>query len=91
LAVGSVGQSITRHKVDHESGYLAGQRDIRVDTVPDPQIKEPTDVIIKVTSTGLCGSDLHLYEVIGPFLDAGDILGHEPTGVVEEVGVRLPS
>ncbi|MFY0406989.1 alcohol dehydrogenase catalytic domain-containing protein [Solicola sp. PLA-1-18] len=63
-----------------------GVRDVRVDTVPDPTIIEPTDAIIKVTSTGLCGSDLHLYETLGPFMGAGDILGHEPMGVVEEVG-----
>jgi threonine dehydrogenase-like Zn-dependent dehydrogenase len=52
-------------------------------------IKDPTDVIIKVTSTGLCGSDLHLYEVLGPFLDVGDILGHEPMGIVQEVGTEV--
>ncbi|WP_405813042.1 MULTISPECIES: zinc-dependent alcohol dehydrogenase [unclassified Streptomyces] len=63
-----------------------GKRDVRVDTVPDPVIKDPTDVIVKITTTGLCGSDLHLYEVFGPFLDAGDILGHEPMGLVQEVG-----
>lgn len=63
-----------------------GKRDVRVDTVPDPTIQDPTDVIVRITSTGLCGSDLHLYEVLGPFLDVGDILGHEPMGVVEEVG-----
>ena len=63
-----------------------GKRDVRVDSVPDPIIKEPTDVIVRITTTGLCGSDLHLYEVLGPFLDEGDILGHEPMGVVEEVG-----
>ncbi|MCW3038488.1 MAG: glutathione-dependent formaldehyde dehydrogenase [Solirubrobacterales bacterium] len=63
-----------------------GKRDVRVDTVPDPTIQEPTDAIIKVTSTGLCGSDLHLYEVLGPFLSEGDILGHEPMGIVEAVG-----
>jgi threonine dehydrogenase-like Zn-dependent dehydrogenase len=63
-----------------------GKRDVRVDDVPDPAIQEPTDAIIRVTSTGLCGSDLHLYELFGPFIDAGDILGHEPMGVVEEVG-----
>src|ERR1700759_3391318 len=63
-----------------------GKRDVRVETVPDPKIQDPTDVIIKVTSTGLCGSDLHLYEVLGAYLDAGDILGHEPMGIVEEVG-----
>ncbi|HEV2635221.1 MAG TPA: zinc-dependent alcohol dehydrogenase [Actinocrinis sp.] len=63
-----------------------GKRDVRVQEVPDPVIKEPTDVIIEITSTGLCGSDLHLYEVLGPFLGEGDILGHEPMGVVKEVG-----
>ena len=63
-----------------------GVRDVRVDTVPDPTIQEPTDAIIRVTSSGICGSDLHLYEVLGAFLDPGDILGHEPMGIVEEVG-----
>jgi threonine dehydrogenase-like Zn-dependent dehydrogenase len=66
-----------------------GRRDVRVDTVPDPRIEEPTDAIIRVTSTGLCGSDLHLYEVLAPFLDPGDILGHEPMGIVEEVGASV--
>ncbi|MFE9847017.1 zinc-dependent alcohol dehydrogenase [Streptomyces goshikiensis] len=66
-----------------------GKRDVRVDTVPDPVIKDPTDVLVKITTTGLCGSDLHLYEVLGPFLDAGDILGHEPMGIVEEVGPEV--
>src|SRR6266540_1802578 len=65
-----------------------GKRDVRVDTVPDPAIEEPTDAIIRVTSSGLCGSDLHLYEVLGPFLQAGDVLGHEPMGIVEEVGAE---
>src|SRR5690349_23313774 len=63
-----------------------GKRDVRVDTVPDPTIQDPTDVIVQITSTGICGSDLHLYEVLGPFLGEGDILGHEPMGVVAEVG-----
>jgi threonine dehydrogenase-like Zn-dependent dehydrogenase len=63
-----------------------GTRDVRVETVPDPAIEEPTDAIIKVTSSAICGSDLHLYEVLGPFLAPGDILGHEPIGIVEEVG-----
>jgi threonine dehydrogenase-like Zn-dependent dehydrogenase len=63
-----------------------GKRDVRVETVPDPILKEPTDVIIKVTTTGICGSDLHLYEVLGPYMAAGDVLGHEPMGVVQEVG-----
>jgi threonine dehydrogenase-like Zn-dependent dehydrogenase len=66
-----------------------GRRDVRVDDVPDPQIKEPNDAIIRVTSTGLCGSDLHLYEVLGPFIGEGDVLGHEPMGVVEEVGPEV--
>ena len=63
-----------------------GKRDVRVDTVPDPTIQEPTDAIVRVTSSGLCGSDLHLYEVLGPFMTTGDILGHEPMGIVEAVG-----
>jgi threonine dehydrogenase-like Zn-dependent dehydrogenase len=66
-----------------------GKRDVRVDNVPDPVIEHPTDAIIKVTSTAICGSDLHLYEVLGPFIDAGDILGHEPMGIVEEVGAEV--
>jgi threonine dehydrogenase-like Zn-dependent dehydrogenase len=66
-----------------------GTHDVRVDTVPDPTIQEPTDAIIRVTSTGLCGSDLHLYEVLGAFIDEGDILGHEPMGVVEAVGSEV--
>ncbi|GAA3563005.1 zinc-dependent alcohol dehydrogenase [Amycolatopsis ultiminotia] len=63
-----------------------GKRDVRVDTVADPKLEEPTDAIVRVTSTGICGSDLHLYEVLGPFLTEGDVLGHEPMGIVEEVG-----
>lgn len=66
-----------------------GKRDVRVDSVPDPGLKEPEDVIVKITSSGICGSDLHLYEVLGPFLTEGDILGHEPMGVVEEVGAAV--
>jgi len=63
-----------------------GKRDVRVEEVPDPKIEEGTDAVIRVTSTGICGSDLHLYEVLGAFMTEGDILGHEPMGVVEEVG-----
>jgi threonine dehydrogenase-like Zn-dependent dehydrogenase len=63
-----------------------GRRKVSVETVPDPAIKEPTDAIIRVTSTNICGSDLHLYEVLGAFMSQGDILGHEAMGVVEEVG-----
>ncbi|MFD7923284.1 zinc-dependent alcohol dehydrogenase [Streptomyces sp. NPDC059740] len=65
------------------------RRDVRVDTVPDPEIVDPTDIIVRVTSTGVCGSDLHLYEVLGPYLSPGDILGHEPMGIVEEVGPQV--
>ena len=53
-----------------------GKRDVRVDTVPDPSIEAPTDAIVRVTSSGICGSDLHLYEVMGPFIEEGDVLGH---------------
>src|SRR3954471_12871508 len=66
-----------------------GRRDVRVDEVPDPAIKEPTDAVIRVTSSGICGSDLHLYEVMGPFMGEGDVLGHEPMGIVEEVGPEV--
>ncbi|MGX5211331.1 zinc-dependent alcohol dehydrogenase [Streptomyces violaceus] len=67
-----------------------GKRDVRVEDVPDPTIQEPTDAVIRITSTGLCGSDLHLYEVLTPFMTPGDILGHEPMGIVEEVGAGVP-
>ena len=63
-----------------------GVHDMSVTEVPDPRIEEPTDAIIKVTSTGLCGSDLHLYETLAPFMEPGDVVGHEPMGIVEEVG-----
>ncbi len=63
-----------------------GKSDVRVDTVPDPTILDDRDVIIKVTSTAICGSDLHLYNGFMPTMEAGDILGHEPMGVVVEVG-----
>jgi threonine dehydrogenase-like Zn-dependent dehydrogenase len=66
-----------------------GRRDVCVDTVPDPTIQEPTDAIVRITSTGLCGSDLHLYELFGPFLAKGDVLGHEPMGIVEAVGSEV--
>ncbi len=63
-----------------------GHQDVRVEEVPDPRVEQPGDAVIRVTSSGICGSDLHLYEVLGSFMDAGDVLGHEPMGVVEEVG-----
>lgn len=62
------------------------KRTVSVEEVPDPKIIEPTDAIIRVTSTAICGSDLHLYEVLGPYMDKGDVIGHEPMGIVEEVG-----
>jgi threonine dehydrogenase-like Zn-dependent dehydrogenase len=66
-----------------------GKRDVRYVDVPDPKIEEGTDAVIRVTSTNICGSDLHLYEVLGAFMGAGDILGHEAMGVVEEVGDQV--
>ena len=66
-----------------------GRRDVRVDEVPDPAVREPTDAVVRITSAGLCGSDLHLYDVLTPFMAEGDILGHEPMGVVEEVGPEV--
>jgi len=63
-----------------------GQHDVRVEDVPDPVIQEPTDAVIRVTTTNICGSDLHLYEPLAPFMGVGDILGHETMGQVVEVG-----
>ncbi|MEI9897692.1 MAG: zinc-dependent alcohol dehydrogenase [Chthoniobacter sp.] len=63
-----------------------GKYDVRVDSVPDPVIQEPTDAIIKITSTAICGSDLHLFDGYQPGMEAGDVLGHEPMGIVVEVG-----
>jgi threonine dehydrogenase-like Zn-dependent dehydrogenase len=66
-----------------------GKRDVRVDTVPDPTIQDSNDAIVRITSSGICGSDLHLYETLGPFMNDGDILGHEPMGIVEEVAAGV--
>ncbi|MGI8667995.1 MAG: zinc-dependent alcohol dehydrogenase [Jatrophihabitans sp.] len=66
-----------------------GNEHVEVIEVPDPRIEQPTDAIIRVTSTAICGSDLHLYGVLGPYLTAGDILGHEAMGIVEEVGSEV--
>jgi threonine dehydrogenase-like Zn-dependent dehydrogenase len=63
-----------------------GRADVRYETVPDPSIVDPTDAIVRITSTAICGSDLHLYDYFNPFMEKGDVLGHEPMGVVEEVG-----
>ncbi|NQX05760.1 glutathione-dependent formaldehyde dehydrogenase [Rathayibacter sp. VKM Ac-2856] len=66
-----------------------GIEKVSVETVPDPRIQQPTDAIVRITSTAICGSDLHLYRLLGPYLDKGDILGHEPMGIVEEVGAGI--
>ena len=66
-----------------------GIEDVRVDDVADPRIQDPDDVIVRITSTGLCGSDLHLYKILGAFIDEGDVLGHEPMGIVEETGAGV--
>jgi len=63
-----------------------GKRSVEVRDVPDARIVDPTDAVVRITSTAICGSDLHLYEVLGPYMSAGDVLGHEPMGVVEAVG-----
>jgi threonine dehydrogenase-like Zn-dependent dehydrogenase len=63
-----------------------GKEDIRVDTVPDPEILDPRDAIVRITATAICGSDLHLYDGYQPTMEMGDILGHEPMGEVVEVG-----
>ncbi len=63
-----------------------GKEDVRVDNVPDPTIQESTDAIVRITSTAVCGSDLHLYSKLSPIMRSGDIIGHEPMGIVEEVG-----
>src|SRR3954452_3946977 len=65
-----------------------GKHDVRVDTVPDPEIVNPRDAIIRITSTAICGSDLHLYDGYIPTMRAGDILGHEFMGEVVETGPK---
>jgi threonine dehydrogenase-like Zn-dependent dehydrogenase len=66
-----------------------GRKDMRVEDVPDPTIIDPTDAIIRITSTGLCGSDLHLYDPLTPFMTPGDVVGHEPMGIVQEIGADV--
>jgi hypothetical protein len=63
-----------------------GVKNVRVEDVADPIIKEPTDAVVEITSTAICGSDLHLYRPLAPFMEPGDILGHEPMGRVAPVG-----
>lgn len=66
-----------------------GKQDVRVDDVPYPRIREPNDAVVRITTTNICDSDLHLYNVLGPYIDEGDILGHEPMGIAEEVGPEV--
>src|ERR1700753_1038005 len=66
-----------------------GNEHVEVIDVPDPQLHEPTDAIVRVTSTAICGSDLHLYGVLGPYLKPGDVLGHEAMGTVVETGAQI--
>ncbi len=66
-----------------------GKEDVRVDNVPDPIIQESTDAIVRITSTAICGSDLHLNSKLSPLMREGDIIGHEPMGIVEEVGADV--
>ena len=66
-----------------------GNEHVSVETVPDPILQQPTDAIVRITSTAICGSDLHLYSVLGPFMTPGDVIGHEPMGIVEEVGSEV--
>jgi threonine dehydrogenase-like Zn-dependent dehydrogenase len=63
-----------------------GKQDIRCDNVPDPEIEDPKDAVIKVTSCAICGSDLHLFDGVMPSMLKGDVLGHETMGEVVEVG-----
>jgi threonine dehydrogenase-like Zn-dependent dehydrogenase len=66
-----------------------GVGDVRVDSVSDPAILDPKDIIIQITASGICGSDLHLYDGITPTMEEGDIIGHEPMGIVVEVGAEV--
>ncbi|WP_406019345.1 glutathione-dependent formaldehyde dehydrogenase [Kocuria rhizophila] len=68
-----------------------GLGDVRVENVPDPVLQDPKDAIVRVTSTAICGSDLHLYGVLGPYMHKNDVLGHEFMGIVEEVGSEVSS
>ena len=66
-----------------------GKQDVRVEDVDDPFVQEPTDAVIRVTTTNICGSDLHLYDPLAPFMGVGDVLGHEAMGQVVEVGSQV--
>src|SRR5947208_1006318 len=75
-----------KEKVSMKALCWHGKQDIRCDRVPDPGIEHPRDAIVKVTSTAICGSDLHLYDGFMPGMQSGDIMGHEFMGEVVEVG-----
>lgn len=66
-----------------------GTKDVRVEQVPDSRIEHPTDAVIRITATAICGSDLHLVNGFMPTMEKGDILGHEPMGIVEEIGASV--
>jgi threonine dehydrogenase-like Zn-dependent dehydrogenase len=66
-----------------------GTSDVRIDSVPDPTIRDPRDAIVRITATGICGSDLHIYDGFIPTMEKGDVLGHEPMGEVVEVGSAI--
>lgn len=66
-----------------------GNRDVRVENVPDPVIEQPGDIVIRITASGICGSDLHLVDGFVPSMEKGDVLGHEPMGIVEDVGAEV--
>jgi threonine dehydrogenase-like Zn-dependent dehydrogenase len=83
---GSAASSHFEKKVHMRALCWHGKNDVRVDTVSDPKIEEPTDAIIKITSTAICGSDLHLFDGFMIGMESGDVLGHEPMGIVVEVG-----
>ena len=87
VSVGSIDERAER--VHMKAVTWQAKRSVSVDSVPDPIIKEPADAIVRITSTNICGSDLHLYETLTAFMQAGDILGHEPIGIVEEVGKHV--
>jgi threonine dehydrogenase-like Zn-dependent dehydrogenase len=85
----AVGATTSEEAVRMRALTWQGTGKVSVETVPDPVLQEPTDAIVRMTSTAICGSDLHLYDVLGMYLDPGDILGHEPMGIVEEVGAEV--
>jgi threonine dehydrogenase-like Zn-dependent dehydrogenase len=66
-----------------------GTGKVQVDNVPDPKIEDPRDIIVKITASGICGSDLHLLDGFIPTMKSGDVLGHEPMGIVAEVGTAI--